>query len=256
MSQTKGELKGKRVVVTRASSQAGKLRGLLEARGADVLEIPTIKILPPQSDLAKREFVENVSHVHTYDWLVFTSVNGVEQFFEAYFKAFADARSIGGAKIAAVGPSTAAKINSYRYAVDLMPSEYVAEALLKEFSDKESVENLTVMWVRGAESRGVVSAGLTALGAIVDECIAYETVAETEDTTGDKKRMSEEGADYILFANSSGARNFFEHGNTLPKGCKIASIGKITSQTLRDLGQTVDVEASESTMESLVDAIC
>ncbi len=250
------ELKGKRVVVTRASSQAGQLKSLLEARGADVLEIPTIKILAPQTEAEQREFVEHVSHVHTYDWLVFTSVNGVEQFFESFFKAYADARSLGGAKIAAVGPSTAAKINSYRYAVDLMPTKYVGEELVKEFADKESIENLTVMWVRGSEARDVVFHGLTALGAIVDECIAYETVAETEDVTGDRKRLSEEGADYILFANGAGARNFFENGNVLPAGCKIASIGKITSETLRELGQTVDVESDESTMESLVDAVC
>lgn len=250
------KLKGKRVVVTRASSQAGQLRSLLEARGADVLEIPTIKILPPQSQEEKRDFVETVANIHSYDWIVFTSVNGVEQFFEAYYKAYTDARSLGGARIAAVGPSTAAMINSYRYAVDLMPDEYVAEALLKKFADSGSIENLTIVWVRGAEARDVLAKGLTALGAIVDECIAYYTVAETEDVTGDRKRMSEEGADYILFANSAGAKNFFENGNKLPKGCKIASIGKITSQTLRDLGQQVDVEAAESTMESLVDAIC
>ena len=252
------ELKGKRVVVTRASSQAGQLKKLLEAKGAYVLEIPTIKILPPQSDDEKREFVESVAEVHTYDWLVFTSVNGVEQFFEAFFKAYADARSLGGAKIAAVGASTAAKINSYRYAVDLMPETYVGEELVKEFADKESVENLTVMWVRGAEARDVVAKGLTALGAIVDECVAYQTVAETEDVTGDRKRLSEEGADYILFANGAGARNFFdpETGNVLPSGCKIASIGKITSEALREMGQTVDVEAEESTMEGLVDSIC
>ncbi len=250
------ELKGKRVVVTRASSQAGQLKLLLEARGADVLEVPTMRVFPPRTLDAQRDFVDSVSHVHTYDWLVFTSVNGVEQFFDAFFKAFKDARSIGGAKIAAVGPSTAAMIHSYRYAVDLMPSVYVAEELVREFADKESVENLTMMWVRGAETRGVVAGGLAALGAIVDECIAYETAPETEDVTGDRKRMNDEGADYILFANSAGARNFFESGNVLPRGCKVASIGKITSQTLRDLGQVVAVEAAESTMESLVDAIC
>jgi len=250
------ELKGKRVVVTRASSQAGGLRKMLEAKGAEVLEIPTIKILPPQSLDAQKEFVEMVSHVHTYDWLVFTSVNGVEQFFESFFKVYKDARSLGGAKIAAVGPSTAAKLNTYRYAVDLMPSEYVAEALVQEFADKESVENLTMMWIRGAEARDVVSKGLTALGAIVDECIAYETVAETEDVTGDKKRLTDDGADFILFANASGVRHFFENGNTLPEECKIASIGKITSQAIRDLGQEVAIEAPESTMESLVQAIC
>lgn len=248
-------LTGKRVVVTRASSQAGRLRDLLEKKGADVLEIPTIKILPPQTADAQRDFVESVSHVHTYDWLVFTSVNGVEQFFEAFFKAYSDARSLGGAKIAAVGASTAAMIHKYRYAVDLMPDEYVGEALVKEFAENESVENLTMMWVRGAEARDVVSKGLTALGAIVDECIAYQTVPETEDVTGDKKRLAELGADFILFANSSGARNFFESGSKLPSNCKIVSIGKVTSKTLRDLGQTVDIEASESTMDGLIDAI-
>ena len=249
-------LKGKKVVVTRASSQAGKLKQLLEEKGADVLEIPTIKILPPEEGDAQRDFVENVAEIHTYDWLVFTSVNGVEMFFESFFKAYEDARSLGGVRIAAVGASTAAKIKSYRYAVDLMPSTYVADELVKEFADKESIENLTVMWVRGAEARDVVYQGLSALGAIVDECIAYRTEPETEDVTGDKKRLKEEGADYILFANAAGVKNFFEHGNKLPEGCKIASIGKITSQAIRDLGQTVDVEADESSMESLVLSIC
>ena len=249
-------LKGKKVVVTRASSQAGQLKQLLEEKGADVLEIPTIKILHPAVGEAQREFVENVAQIHTYDWLVFTSVNGVEMFFESFFKAYTDARSIGGVRIAAVGASTAAKINSYRYAVDLMPTTYVADELVKEFADKESIENLTMMWVRGAEARDVVSKGLSALGAIVDECIAYRTVAETEDVTGDKKRLAEEGADYILFANAAGARSFFENGNKLPYGCKIASIGKITSQAISDLGQTVDIEADESSMESLVASIC
>lgn len=248
-------LKGKKVVVTRASSQAGKLKSLLEDKGADVLEIPTIKILPPAKGDEQKDFVESVSQVHTYDWLVFTSVNGVEQFFEAFFKAYKDARSIGGCRIAAVGPSTAAKINSYRYAVDLMPPVYVAEELVKEFADKESVENLTMMWVRGADARDVLAKGLSALGAIVDECIAYRTEPVTEDITGDKKRLEKEGADYILFANAAGARNFFKSGNKLPKGCKIASIGKITSEALSELGHIVDVEATESTIESLIEAI-
>lgn len=249
-------LKGKRIVVTRASSQAGKLKSMLEHKGADVLEIPTIKILPPAVGDEQQDFVESVSQVHTYDWLVFTSVNGVEQFFESFFKAYKDARSLGGCRIAAVGPSTAAKINSYRYAVDLMPSVYVAEELVKEFADKESVENLTVLWVRGAEARDVLVKGLSALGAIVDECIAYRTEPVTDDVNGDKKRLADEGADYVLFANAAGARNFFSGGNKLPVSCKIASIGKITSQALSELGQTVDIEAAESTMESLVEAIC
>ncbi len=247
-------LTGKKVVVTRTRSQASALVALLEARGADVIEIPTIKILPPDD---KQEFVEGVSQVHTYDWLVFTSPNGVERFFDAFYTAYADARSIGGLKIAAVGPSTAKKINEYRFATDLMPDTYVAEALVSTFAEKESVENLTMLWVRGNEARDVIQKGLSALGAIVDECIAYKTVAETEDPTGGKKRYSEEGADAVTFASSSAVEHFFKLGLTWKTGTKALSMGPVTTAALKAQGLDVTdiLEASESSLEGIVDCL-
>lgn len=244
-------LAGKKVVVTRTRAQASALVEMLEDRAADVIEIPTIKILPPEN---KKEFVELVTSVHTYDWLIFTSPNGVEKFFEAFYAAYKDARSLGGVRIAAVGPSTAEKINTYRFACDLMPDSYVAEELVATFAKRESVENLTMLWVRGNEARDIVSKGLSALGAIVDECIAYQTVAETEDPTGGKARLAKDGADAITFASASAVEHFFNLGLPWPKGAKAISIGPITTKALQAHDVEI-IEAKESSLDAMVDCL-
>lgn len=243
---------GKKVVVTRTRSQASELSKQLSDLGADVIEIPTIKIEHPDDRL---EFVEGVGQVHTYDWLVFTSPNGVERFFDAFFSIYDDARSIGGVRIAAVGPGTAKKVKEYRLAVDLMPDVYVAEGLVKAFTEKEDIENQTVLWVRGAEARDVIHMGLSGLGAIVDECIAYKTVPEFDDPNGAKERFKKEGADVITFVSSSAAKHFFALGLPFPEGCKIASIGPITSATLEVIGKNTDTEAADHNIEGLVAAV-
>jgi len=247
----KQDLEGKKVVVTRTRSQASGLVGLLSKRGADVIEIPTIRIEEPDDRI---EFAAAVSDVHTYDWLVFSSPNGVERFFEAFFKAYDDARCIGGVRIAAVGPATARKIREYRYAVDLIPEDkYVAEGLLDTFAKRENIENQTILWVRGEGARETLSNGLTALGGIVDECIAYKTVAETEDPTGGRKRLETEGADVITFASSSAVKHFFDLGIKLPEDIKFVSMGPVTTATLTAHGKQA-TEASISTLEGLADA--
>jgi uroporphyrinogen III methyltransferase/synthase len=245
-------LHGKKVVVTRTRSQASELSKQLNELGAEVLEIPTIKIEHPDD---KQEFVEGVGQVHTYDWLVFTSPNGVERFFEAFFSVYDDARSIGGVRIAAVGPGTAKKINEYRLAVDLIPDTYVAEGLVKAFADKEHIENQTVLWVRGAEARDTIQTGLSALGAIVDECIAYKTVPEFDDPNGAKERFEKEGADAITFVSSSAAKHFFALNMPFPEECKIASIGPVTSATLEVIGKKADIQAGEHNIDGLVEAV-
>ncbi len=244
-------LSGKKIVVTRTRAQASALVEMLEDRAADVIEIPTIKILPPED---KIEFSECVAAAHTYDWLVFTSPNGVERFFEAFYSAYKDARSIGGLSIAAVGKSTANKINEYRFAVDLMPEKFVAEELVKTFANEVNIENLTILWVHGDEAREVVSEGLSALGAIVDECIAYKTVPETEDPTGGKKRFTKEGADAVTFASGSAVEHFFNLGLPWPKGAKAISIGPITTKALQAHGVEI-IEAKESSLEAMVDCL-
>src|SRR5262249_27609229 len=191
-------LSGKRSVVTRTRKQAGALTSQLRALGADVLELPTIRIEPP-TDL--REFGELVQDAHMYDWIVFTSPSGVDAFFEMFFKLYDDAREIGGAKIAAIGPATAQRVRDFHLHAERQPEECVAEALLCEFQEQGGVENLRILIARAEKARDVLPRGLSKLGAIVDEAFAYRTVPETRDITGARQRFLEEGADLITFTS-------------------------------------------------------
>ncbi len=244
---------GKRVVVTRTRHQIGEVSRLLGALGADVIELPTIRIVEPEDKLG---FGELVQDCHTYDWIVFSSPNGVDAFFQMFYRLYDDARSIGGARIAVIGPGTAAKIKEHHLAVDLMPEKnFVAEGLVQAFREQHNVENLKVLWVRAAGAREVIANGLTELGAIVDEAIAYQTRPEREDNLEGLARLNDEGADVITFTSASTVEHFFDLGVTLPAGIRIASIGPVTSAALRERGLTVDTEASEHTIPGLVHAV-
>jgi len=244
-------LSGKRIVVTRTRKQAGALTSQLRALGADVFELPTIRIEPP-TDL--REFAELVQDAHQYDWIVFTSPNGVDAFFEIFYKLYDDAREIGAAKIAAIGPATAQRVRDFHLHVDLQPEEFVAEAVVREFA-KQGVENLRILLARAEKARDVLSRELSKLGAIVDEAFAYRTVPETRDVTGARRRLLEEGADLITFTSSSTVENFLALGLPWPKGMQVASIGPITSKTATDHGLKIDIEARRHDIEGLVEAI-
>src|SRR6202049_1681946 len=176
----KRPLSGKRMVVTRTRKQAGALTSQLRALGADVFELPTIRIEPP-TDL--REFAELVQDSHGYDWIVFTSPNGVDAFFEIFYKLYDDAREIGAAKIAAIGPATAQRVRDFHLHVDLQPEEFVAEAVVREFA-KQGVENLRMLLARAEKARDVLPRELSKLGAIVDEAFAYRTACETRELSG------------------------------------------------------------------------
>lgn len=249
-------LSGKRVVVTRTRKQAGELASLLADKGADVLELPTIRVVPPSD---KHSFAEAVVDCPHYDWLVFSSPNGVERFFEAFYAVYEDIREIGGARIAAVGPGTAAALKKYGIMVDVMPRKAVAEELIAEFDRKADefggIANVTMLWVHSEQGRDVIYKELMKRQAIVDECIAYNVVPETQDPTGARKRLETEGADVIAFTSSSTVRYFMAMGIALPKGCRIASIGPVTSATLAQYGLKPDVEARVHNIPSLVEAI-
>jgi uroporphyrinogen III methyltransferase/synthase len=242
---------GKRVVVTRTREQAGALSHSLRRLGADVIELPTIRIEAPED---RRGFAELVTHAHEYDWIVFTSPNGVQRFFDAFFAVYEDARSLGNPRIAAIGNGTAAAIRQYRIGVDLIPERFVAEGLVDAFR-KESVENLTVLWVKAAESRETVGEGLTALGAIVDECIAYRTVPESDDPTGGLARIAEHGAEVITFTSASTVDHFMAMGVAWPEGAAAGSIGPVTSDALRRHGIEPAFEANPHDIPGLVAAI-
>ena len=244
---------GKRIVVTRTRSQAGDLTRQLRALGADAWELPTIRIAPP-ADLM--EFGRLVQEAHTYEWIIFTSPNGVQAFFDMFFKLYKDAREVGGAKFVAIGPGTEKKLAEYHIAADFVPQKSVAESLVKELVEHAgSIENQTVLWVRPEEARDVVAAALTKHGAIVDEAIAYRTLPETTDLTGGQARLREEGADLITFASSSAAENFFALKIPLPAGVKLASIGPVTTTALKALGHPPHITATQHDIPGLVRAI-
>src|SRR4030095_16491190 len=141
----KRPLFGQRIVVTRTREQASQLSRQLLELGAEVLEIPTIKIMPPDE---KQDLIDAILGLNAYDWIVFTSPNGVSMFFDYFFKTFDDLRDIGGVRIAAVGPGTAAKLQELHLKVDLMPEEYLTKKIISAFKDYESIENLRICLFR------------------------------------------------------------------------------------------------------------
>lgn len=245
-------LYGRRIVVTRSRQQAGVLSAALRELGADVWEIPTIRFEEP-TDLM--EFGQLVQDAHSYDWIIFTSPNGVDAFFRMFYKLYDDAREIGPARIAAIGPATAARVREFHLKVDLQPKEAISESVVKEFLAQGSIDNLRMLLVRPEMARDVLPIELARLGAIVDEAIAYRTVPETADVAGGIERLRAEGADLITFTSSSTAENFHALKLPMPAGLKTASIGPMTSQTMRELGLPVDIEASKHDLPGLVQAI-
>ena len=252
----KRPLFGKRIVVTRTRKQAGGLSSRLRALGADVIEIPTIRIEEP-TDL--RTFAELVRDAHTYEWIVFTSPNGVDAFFHMFYRLYQDARSIGAARIAAVGPATAARVKEFHLSVDVQPEKAVAENVVAELQKEGSVENVSILVVRAEVTREVVAKELGKLGAIVDEAVAYRTVPETGEGDGSRAdalaRFRREGADMVTFASGSAVENFLALKVPLEKGVKVASLGPITSKALKDAGLSVDVQSPGADLEQFAAAI-
>ena len=253
----KRPLFGRRIVVTRTRAQAGQLSKLLLERGADVLEIPTIRIELPMERLA---LADALLELNSYDWLIFTSPNGVTAFFEHFFKVFEDMRDLGGPRIAAVGPATAAQLQKLHLKVDLMPKEATAAALATALTGYESVENLKMLLLRAEVATKELPKKLEELGAIVDDVACYRNVPETEDRNGAMARLLKDGADWITFASASSVENFNARANlkdllTQHPGIKLATIGPETSKALAALELKADLEAREHTIPGLVKAL-
>jgi len=245
-------LQGKRIVVTRSQAQAGGLVSKLNSLGADVLELPVLRIIDPED---KREFAELVASAHTYDWLVFSSTNGVRRFFDAFFAVYKDARSIGGVRIAVVGPGTQQAVESYRFSADLVPEKHVAEGLVEEFKNEYDIENQTILWVKPKHARSVITDGLAEQHAIVDECVAYGIEAEKDDPTGAAERFKRDGADLITFTSSSTVQYFHDLGLPWPENCKAASIGPVTTAKLEELNCKNIIESEQHNIDALVETI-
>lgn len=252
--QPLSRLAGLRVVVTRSSAQAGGIAHRLSERGARVMEVPVLRIAPPDE---KEHLKDALLSLHEYDWLVFTSVNGVNAFFDYFFKAFEDLRDLGGTRIAAVGPATAARIRDLHLMVNAMPSEALGKHVAKAMAEHGSLENLRVCLLRAQKASPELPKALEKMGAIVDDIPCYKTVAETEDHNGMAAELSRQGADWLTFA-SAATVEFFHARFNLPDllrrfpTMKTASIGPETSKAFHALGLSPTVEAREHTMEGLV----
>ena len=248
---------GRRIVVTRSREQASELVRQLSELGADVLEIPTIRIKPPQNLAPLREAVEGLGE---YDWLIFTSPNGVDAFFREFFVRHEDIREMGPLKIAAIGAVTTQKLAELHLEVDLQPNEFTTEALLAEFKKSVSCENLKMLMPRADLADQRLARGLEDLGAIVDDLDAYQTVPDTEDRNGHRARLLSEGADIVTFTSSSTVVNFCNLVDVpaliqqYPQ-MRFVSIGPQTSLAAREKGLDVAIEAKVHTVPGLVEAI-
>ena len=253
----KRPLFGLRIVVTRALGQAGQLTRRLREHGAEVLEAPTIRIEPPTR---REDFVDALLALNSYDWLVFTSPNGAAKFFEFFFKHFHDLRDLGGARIAALGPATAAKLKEFHLQVDLMPEQAMAAGIAEAFARFQSIENLKICLLRAEVANRELPEALEALGAIVDDIACYRTVPETEDPSGVAARLAQEGADWLTFTSGSTAEQFHARFDLpallgrFPR-MRVASIGPETSKTLASLGLKPAIEAAEHTIDGLIEAL-
>ena len=216
--------------------------------------MPTIKITGPTDRSA---IVDALLELNSYDWLVFTSANGVTAFFDFFFKRFRDMRDLGGARIAAVGPATAAKLRELHLQVDLTPDEALGQKIAEAFAKFESVENLKICLLRAEAANPDLPRALEELGAIVDDIAVYRTVAETEDPAGAGADLLEHGADWVTFTSGSTVEHFHARFD-LPKlakkfpQLKLASIGPETSKAIRALGLTPTLEAKEHTTDGLI----
>lgn len=250
-------LAGERVLITRAKDQAGSLAEQLEALGATVIEIPAIEIRPPASYVALDATLNNLEN---YDWLVLTSVNGVEALFARMEKLGFGPEKLLHLNIAAIGPATREKIEEHGLPVDVMPEKYVAESVVEALW--EQVRGTRVLLVRAKVARDVIPEELRKAGARVHVVEAYETVVPEESRARLQKVLNDprQRPTAVTFTSSSTVRNFVallgsDEPAKILHGITIASIGPVTSATLRELGLHVDVEAQEFTVPGLVKAL-
>jgi len=248
-------LSGKRIVITRRREQSGELRRALVALGAEVTEFPTIEIRNPASweplDNAIRRLTE-------FDYLLFTSVNGVLSFLARLRACGGDVRDLAGLQVGAIGPATAAALARAGVSVDFVPTEYRAEGLLESLSDHD-VRGKTFLIPRAKVARDLVPRALKERGASVEVVEAYETVAPSL-PPGEIDRLLSPRPHAITFTSSSTVSNFAklmgeERMRKTLAGIALASIGPLTSDTARKLGLHVSIEAKSSTIAGLVQAV-
>ncbi len=249
-------LLGKRIVVTRARAQASDLMQRLSRLGAECIECPTIEVVAPDSWQALDRALEALN---TYQWIVFTSVNGVQFFFDRLFENGLDTRALGHLKTAAIGPVTAQRMRQFGLNTDIMPESYQAESVIEAFS-KQPVNGTKVLLPRAKEARPILPIELERMGAKVDEATAYQTIQSTEGSQHLIEQLHLGRIDMVTFTSSSTVRNFKalfpdENIDALMSSVTVASIGPITAETAAAHGLPSQIIAEEYTVDGLCNAI-
>jgi len=252
----KRALLGKRIAVTRSRDQASDLVKALSDLGAECLEFPTIEVVAPD-DYAPLD--QAIAELSTFDWVVFTSVNGVSWFFNRLFALGKDVRAVGHLRTAAIGPATAERLKSFGLSSDLVPEQFRAEAILAAFR-QEAIQGRTILLPRAQEARQILPEELAAMGAAVREVAAYKTRQASADVETLVEHLEERTFDLITFTSSSTVKNFkallpagrfADLATAVPAAC----IGPVTADTARQLGFDVRIEAQTYSIPGLVEAI-
>ncbi|WP_017755988.1 uroporphyrinogen-III synthase [Calidifontibacillus oryziterrae] len=251
-----GSLEGKRILVTRAKEQAKSFSGKIKELGGIPIEIPLIKFESIRNDENIKHYIDKID---SYDWLVFTSVNGVRFFFEYLDKNNNTFTSTNRPQIAVVGKKTLQPLQQRGIKVDLIPEEYVAEGLIEAMSNKV-LPNSRILIARGNLGRSILPEKLTELGMIVDDWIVYETVIDYDKKSELLELLLTRSIDMITFTSSSTVTYFVDllansEWRDFLKGVQIACIGPITERTAIEAGICPDVVAMDYTIEGLIDAI-
>jgi len=249
-------LMGKRIVVTRAREQASDLVKLLSDLGAECLECPTIRVAPPDDWKSLDAAIDKIA---SYDWLVFTSVNGVNYFFKRLFAQGKDVRALSKLNTAVIGPATEKRLFNFGLKSDIVPKSYRAESIIEAFSN-EDINGKKILLPRAKEARPILPVELTKMGAFVDEATSYYTKEVPDSADLLLKRLKEGTIDLITFTSSSTVKNFKA---ILPdnifdsqmKDITIACIGPITADTAKSLGFDVHIIANSFTIPGLCEAI-
>jgi uroporphyrinogen III methyltransferase/synthase len=242
-------LHGRRVVVTRARAQASGLAATLRGLGAEVVELPAIRIEPR---LDAPEVREAAAAIGVYELVCLTSPNGVRLLFEAMAAADLDSRALAGVTVAAIGPGTARALAKRGVVADVVPERFVAEGLIEALGEVD-VDGARVLLARAADARDVLPEYFERRGAEVDVVALYETVREQPSADGVEAAR---GADYVTFTSSSTVTNLIEAlGEGFPARARVVSIGPVTSEAARAAGLTVDVEAERHDLDGLLQAL-
>lgn len=248
---------GKRILVTRAHEQAGELSKLLAEYGAEPVEYPVLQFIPPES---WHDLDEALATLNRYQWLVFTSVNGVHPFMERLRQRGQDARALAGLRICCIGPRTAEVLSRYGLKADLVPATFQAEGLIEALT-AAGISGQRILIARASVAREILPDQLRAAGAEVQVAAVYRTIRPVVETEQLKDQFRRHELDVITFASSSTVRNFCELFDCreemikLTAGTAVACIGPITAQTAKEEGLPVTILAAENTIPALVDAI-